>query len=104
MWPNPQETGDLLTFTEKTLNRKLRFFVQWTIHSPWKTLLNDFYRFITILFRSVFGTQLNIYDGVFLRKHLTAFIHSLFSQKSSIVDVLLSSKYASGVVFQSIWF
>ena len=26
MWPNPQETADLVTFTEEILNRKLSFF------------------------------------------------------------------------------
>ena len=25
MWPNPQETADLVTFTEETLNEKLHF-------------------------------------------------------------------------------
>ena len=25
MWPNPQETADLVTFTEEILNRKLHF-------------------------------------------------------------------------------
>ena len=25
MWPNPQETSDLVAFTEKTLNGKLHF-------------------------------------------------------------------------------
>ena len=25
MWPNPQETGDLVTFTEEILNGKLHF-------------------------------------------------------------------------------
>ena len=25
MWPNPQETADLVTFTEKILNGKLHF-------------------------------------------------------------------------------
>ena len=25
MWPNPQETGDLATFTEEILNGKLHF-------------------------------------------------------------------------------
>ena len=25
MWPNPQETADLVTFTEEILNEKLRF-------------------------------------------------------------------------------
>ena len=28
MWPNPQETADLVTFTEEILNGKLHFFVQ----------------------------------------------------------------------------
>ena len=25
MWPNPEETADLVTFTAETLNRKLNF-------------------------------------------------------------------------------
>ena len=29
MWPNPQETVDLVTFTEEILHEKLHFFVQW---------------------------------------------------------------------------
>ena len=29
MWSNPQEAGDLDTFTEELLNGKLHFFVQW---------------------------------------------------------------------------
>ena len=28
MWPNPQETKDLVTFTEEILNGKVPFFVQ----------------------------------------------------------------------------
>ena len=28
MWPNPQETADLVTFTEEILNEKLHIFVQ----------------------------------------------------------------------------
>ena len=28
MWPNPQETVDLVTFTEEILNEKFHFFVQ----------------------------------------------------------------------------
>ena len=27
MWPNPNETADLVTSTEETLNGKLHFFV-----------------------------------------------------------------------------
>ena len=30
MWPNPQETPDLVTFTGEILNRKLRFCVVLT--------------------------------------------------------------------------
>ena len=29
MWPDTQETADLVTFTEGILNEKLQFFVQW---------------------------------------------------------------------------
>ena len=31
MWPNPQETTDLVTFTEEILNRKLHFLCSETI-------------------------------------------------------------------------
>ena len=30
MWPNPQETADLIKFTEQILNRKLHFFAALT--------------------------------------------------------------------------
>ena len=29
MWPNPQETADLVTFTEKIVNGKLQEFLLW---------------------------------------------------------------------------
>ena len=45
--------------------------------------------------KSVFKTQSNIYDGAFLQKYFTAKSRELFSQKISIVDVRLGSKYAS---------
>ena len=38
MWPNPQETADLVTFTEKTVNGKLNSFVQRRKLSLHKTL------------------------------------------------------------------
>ena len=44
---------------------------------------------------NVFKTQSNIYNGVFLRKQLAVFSRQLFSQNSSIIDLRLSSKYAS---------
>ena len=31
MWPNPQFPTDLVTFTEKIFNGKLRFCVQWNM-------------------------------------------------------------------------
>ena len=31
MWPNPQETADLITFTEEILNGKLPFLWCWKI-------------------------------------------------------------------------
>ena len=30
MWPNPQETVDLVTFAEEILNGKLHFFCSYT--------------------------------------------------------------------------
>ena len=43
--------------------------------------------------RGVFRTLSNMYGGAFLRKWLTA---KQFPQKSSIIDIQLHSKYASG--------
>ena len=31
MWPNPQVTADLVTFTEESLKGKLHFFLQYAI-------------------------------------------------------------------------
>ena len=35
MWPNPQETADLVTFTEKIFNGKLRFLCNVAARSKW---------------------------------------------------------------------
>ena len=35
MWPNPQETVDLVTFTEEILNEITSFLVQWGIFTQW---------------------------------------------------------------------
>ena len=34
MWPNPQETADLVTFTEEVLNGKPHFLC--SVYSVWK--------------------------------------------------------------------
>ena len=49
----------------------------------------NFYGTDLNVWRGVFRTQSNIYDGAFLRK----------SQKSFIVDARLGSKYISGIGF-----
>ena len=33
MWPNPQETADLVTFTEQIINGKLYFFAVKSFYS-----------------------------------------------------------------------
>ena len=53
--------------------------------------------------RGVFKTRSNFYDEVSFWKHLTAFNRSLFSQKNSIVNVRLSSKYASEYYNNFLW-
>ena len=47
MSPNPQETADLVTFTEEILNGKLHFFVQCNIFLKWDkhilaVIINDY--------------------------------------------------------------
>ena len=44
MLPNPQETADLVTFTEEILNGKLHFFVQCCEHGSMFFSLNVFNR------------------------------------------------------------
>ena len=45
MWPNPQETADLVTFTEEFLNGKLHFLhcknKKFTERLPKKSILSD---------------------------------------------------------------
>ena len=36
MWPNPQETADLVTFTEENLNGKLQFLCSVVANPPYK--------------------------------------------------------------------
>ena len=50
------------------------------------------------IYRGVFRTESNIFNEAFLQKKLTAKSQDLFLQKSFIVDVRLSSKYASDLV------
>ena len=47
-------------------------------------------------FRGICRTQLNIYDEAFYENCFMAFSRHLFSQKSSLIDVTLGSKYTSG--------
>ena len=41
MWPNPQETADLVTFTEEILNGKLHFLCSGTPESASGQLQNN---------------------------------------------------------------
>ena len=53
-------------------------------------------KMLSSVHRGVFRTKLNICDSVFLQKKFMAYWCWLFLHKSSLVDVLLVSKYASG--------
>ena len=53
MWPNPQETADLVAFTEEILNENLHFFAQWLLLILVLFLviaLKDIFIFTTIAF------------------------------------------------------
>ena len=39
MWPNPQETADLVAFTKGILNEKLHFFVQCEVSTTQRPLI-----------------------------------------------------------------
>ena len=49
--------------------------------------------------RSISRTQVNIYDGVFFTEIVNGMKAVNVSQKSSIVDIPLGSKHASGQLF-----
>ena len=55
------------------------------------------YKLYNAKYSGAFRNPSKIYDGAFLRKD-GVFCPSLFSQKSSIVDVRLGSKYASEII------
>ena len=57
-----------------------------------------------VVSKGVFRTQLNIHDGAFLRKQLTAFGRLLFLQKRSIVYNRLGFKQAYGSYRQPFYF
>ena len=58
MWPNSKETADLVTFTEKILNGKLHFFVQWMVWNGFLPVLNslssDFNIYILVIICKIF--------------------------------------------------
>ena len=58
MWPNPQETVDLVTFTEEILNGKLYcFYNDAVIVAMTHIVQNSFY---------AFKTQLEVQDKLYL--------------------------------------
>ena len=56
MWPNPQETGDLVTFTEEILNGKLHFLCSVTakdLSTRRKYILVEFMDLVVLKFSNV---------------------------------------------------
>ena len=53
------------------------------------------------IFGGLYMTQSNICDGAFIAKLVS---RSVYSQKSSIVDALLCSKYASAFYFFKVFY
>ena len=60
MWPNPQDTTNLVTFTEKILNGKLHFFCSVKVFrtfgahitwEEWKLLNTDFHILLRVIIR-----------------------------------------------------
>ena len=72
MWPNLQETADLLTFTEEILNGKLNFL---SSVKPKKIHLKN----LKACKWYIFKTMLDVHDGSFPRKYST--VESYFREK-----------------------
>ena len=58
MWPNPQETADLVTFTEEILNVKLHFYAVVRILHP--QILQSFTKTLRQLSRGVLGEMTDL--------------------------------------------
>ena len=52
MWPNPQETPDLITFTEEILNGKLYFLC-----SIFKAMTEIFAKYLTVKIHKIFNQK-----------------------------------------------
>ena len=80
MWPNPQVTADLVTFTGEILNGKLHFL--WSVFHKSHILKEDYQKYSKVTnskvvntslqtsnySRDVFRPQSNIYDRAVSRK------------------------------------
>ena len=74
MWPNPQETSDLVTFTEEILNRELHFLcIEITVN--WKAIFQEIMLEILLMclgFFKEFADSL-IIQGIKRFSHSTTF-------------------------------
>ena len=97
MWPNPQETADLATFTEEILNGKLHFlwnawtevnagFIQSSILGPW----------LFFIYKN------HSADGLYLNVKLFAHDTSLFYVVHDIHSTTNDLKTINGWSFQRV--
>ena len=62
MWPNPQGTADLVTFTEEILNEKLHFCaVLPNIFHDVKNIVETFFEYYQIFIMKLFSKIVNLY-------------------------------------------
>ena len=54
MWPNPQQTVDLVTFTEEILNGELHFFVCSASYVAWLNLtMSSLRKMVTLTLKTL---------------------------------------------------
>ena len=76
MWPNPQETADLVTCTEEIFNGKLHFFVQWIF--PFVLLLFPSFPQVHLMFPPAFQSHffvLLVFCIIFVTNALSFLLH-----------------------------
>ena len=108
MWPNLQETVDLVTFTEELLNRKLHFLCSGlcltqlcTLHSLFMRKIRMLFRTITMLWR---GKDLEKwFRKIYLqlsRRSLSTFLFWSFLSNATLLAVIFCFSITSKHILQ----
>ena len=108
MWPNPQETVDLVTYTEEILNGKLHClcsvicYDRWILSEGHKNYLKDFFTFFAVreqFLQNAYVVQLKrSHYHVEMKNIMNGEIISFNTQQKWLRFVKKTSKYDSALI------